>query len=86
MNALNELASRYQLFHRICGKGLMIGMQFGPPQSLPLGADWRLLHKMNKDLFCQMITIPPLERDHNLTQVAGHGTVNNLGIRTVKTV
>ena len=28
---------------------------------------------MNEDLFCQMITIPLLEKHNILTQVAGHG-------------
>ena len=51
----------------------MIGMQFGPPSSLALKTGWKLLHKMNEDLFCQMITIPLLEEHHILTQVAGHG-------------
>ena len=51
----------------------MIGLQFGMPRSLSLKAGWTLLHKMNEDLFCQMITMPLLEKHHILTQVAGHG-------------
>ncbi len=73
MKGLNELAGRYELLHQIRGKGLMIGLQFGEPRSLALRTGWRLLHKMNEDLFCQMITIPLLESHHILTQVAGHG-------------
>jgi len=73
MNGLKELADRYELLHQIRGKGLMIGIQFGAPQSLTLKTGWKLLHKMNEELFCQMITIPLLEKHHILTQVAGHG-------------
>lgn len=73
MSGLNELAGRYELLHQIRGKGLMIGMQFGAPESLALRTGWKLLHKMNEELFCQMITIPLLEKHHVLTQVAGHG-------------
>ena len=32
-----------------------------------------MLHKMNEDLFCQMITMPLLEKHNILTQVAGQG-------------
>ena len=70
---LNELAERYELIQEIRGKGLMIGIQFGKPSSLSLKTGWKLLHQMNGDLFCQMITIPLLEKHHILTQVAGHG-------------
>ena len=70
---LSELAARYELIHEIRGKGLMIGIQFGKPASLSLKTGWALLHKMNADLFCQMITMPLLEKHHILTQVAGHG-------------
>jgi len=73
MSGLRELAGRYEMLHQIRGKGLMIGMQFGPPVSFALKTGWKLLHKMNEELFCQMITIPLLEKHHILTQVAGHG-------------
>jgi ornithine--oxo-acid transaminase len=56
------------------GKGLMIGVEFGPPKSLPLKASWNLLESANKGLFCQLITVP-LFKDHKiLTQVSGHGS------------
>ena len=51
----------------------MVGMQFGKPKSIALKAGWNLLHKMNDDLFCQMITMPLLEKHDILSQVAGHG-------------
>ena len=73
MNGLEELAGRYELLHEIRGKGLMIGIQFGAPMSFTLKTGWKLLHKMNEELFCQMITIPLLEKHNILTQVAGHG-------------
>jgi ornithine--oxo-acid transaminase len=72
-NGLQDLAGRYELLQEVRGLGLMIGMQFGEPNSLTLKAGWKLLHKMNQDLFCQMITMPLLEKHNILTQVAGHG-------------
>ncbi len=71
---LQELAGRYELIHEIRAKGLMIGIQFGTPASLSLKTGWKLLHKMNVDLFCQMITMPLLEKHQILTQAAGHGS------------
>ena len=70
---LKSLAERYEMVREIRAKGLMIGIQFGKPASLSLKTGWKLLHKMNADLFCQMITMPLLEKHHILTQVAGHG-------------
>lgn len=73
MKGLRQLAQQYEMLHEIRGKGLMIGLQFGEPRSLSLRTGWKLLHKMNEDLFCQIITIPLMEKHHILTQVAGHG-------------
>ncbi len=63
----------YELMKEVRGKGLMIGIEFGPPKSLRLRASWNVLETANKGLFCQLITVP-LFKDHKiLTQVAGHG-------------
>ena len=70
---LQEKAQRYEMLHEIRGKGLMVGMQFGEPKSLTLKTGWKLVHKMNDDLFGQMITMPLMEKHNILTQVAGHG-------------
>jgi ornithine--oxo-acid transaminase len=70
---LQGLAQQYEMIHEIRAKGLMIGIQFGKPASLSLKTGWKLLHKINVDLFCQMITMPLLEKHQILTQVAGHG-------------
>jgi ornithine--oxo-acid transaminase len=72
--ALARFVGRYECVHAVRGKGLMIGVEFGPPTSLKLKASWNLLEAANKGLFCQLIAIP-LFRDHKLlTQVAGHGS------------
>jgi len=74
LRALTEMTSRYELLHDVRGKGLMIGVEFGPPQSFKLKASWNLLEAASKGLFCQLITIP-LFKDHKLlTQVAGHAS------------
>lgn len=74
ISALSAMIPRYEMFKEVRGKGLMIGVEFGPPKSLRLKAAWSLLESANKGLFCQLITVP-LFKDHKiLTQVAGHGS------------
>src|ERR1700754_2677677 len=71
--ALTRMVPGYELLKEVRGKGLMIGVEFGPPKSLRLKASWNMLEAANKGLFCQLITVP-LFKDHKvLTQVAGHG-------------
>jgi ornithine--oxo-acid transaminase len=72
--ALTRMVPGYELLREVRGKGLMIGVEFGPPQSLRLKASWTMLETANKGLFCQLITVP-LFKDHKiLTQVSGHGS------------
>lgn len=72
--AFSRMVPGYELLKEVRGKGLMIGVEFGPPKSLRLRASWNLLETANKGLFCQLITVP-LFKDHKiLTQVAGHGS------------
>jgi len=69
---LRELVSHYEFLKEVRGRGLMIGIEFGPPRSLALKTAWTLLHGMDKGLFPQAAIIPLLDRHHILTQVAGH--------------
>jgi ornithine--oxo-acid transaminase len=71
---LRRLVDRYECAREVRGKGLMIGVEFGPPTSLKLKTSWNLIESAKAGLFCQLITIP-LFRDHKiLTQVAGHAS------------
>src|SRR6201992_2943544 len=72
--ALTRMVPGYELMKEVRGKGLMIGVEFGPPKSLRLRASWNVLESASKGLFCQLITVP-LFKDHKiLTQVSGHGS------------
>ncbi|MFL5002785.1 MAG: aspartate aminotransferase family protein [Xanthobacteraceae bacterium] len=74
LNAFTELADRHDLIKGVRGKGLMIGIEFGPPRSsLKLRATWTALQAMNSELFCQIMIIPLLKEHKILSQVAGHG-------------
>jgi ornithine--oxo-acid transaminase len=72
--ALNRMVPGYELLKEVRGKGLMIGVEFGPPKSLRLKASWNLLETANKGLFCQLITVPLFKEHKILTQVSGHGS------------
>ena len=75
LKAFEAMAERYELVHHVRGKGLMIGIEFGPPRSLKLKAAWSLLETVSVGLFCQLITIP-LFKDHKiLAQVSGHANL-----------
>jgi ornithine--oxo-acid transaminase len=71
---LSAMVKRFEFLQAVRGKGLMIGLQFGPPQSMKLKLSWNMIEAVTKGLFCQLITIPLL-RDHKiLAQVAGHSS------------
>jgi len=74
MSALSAMIPRYELLKDVRGKGLMIGVEFGPPKSLTLKASWNLLETASKGLFCQLITIPLFKEHKILTQVSGHAS------------
>ncbi len=71
---LQELVDKYEMVKAVHGRGLMLGIEFGPPKSLSLKAAWALLDKANPGLFCQMITIPLFKKHRIISQVAGHGS------------
>jgi ornithine--oxo-acid transaminase len=74
LKSFQRMADRYELVKEVRGKGVMIGIEFGPPKSLALKMSWHAVEAANAGLFCQMITIP-LFKDHRiLVQVAGHAS------------
>ena len=68
--ALAPLVEKYELFHEVRGKGLMIGLVFGEPASLRLKARWKMLEGARKGLFSQLVVGPLFNRHRILTQVA----------------
>ena len=74
MRDLTAIIPRYEMLRHVRGKGLMIGIEFGPPDSFRLKASWSVLKTANKGLFCQLITIPLFKEQKILCQVAGHAS------------
>jgi ornithine--oxo-acid transaminase len=74
IGTLRDMIPRYELLKEVRGKGLMVGIEFGPPRSLKLKASWHAVESASKGLFCQLITIPLFKDHHILSQVAGHAS------------
>ncbi|MFE9251355.1 aspartate aminotransferase family protein [Streptomyces sp. NPDC007088] len=70
-NRLSELIPRYELLADVRGRGLMIGIEFGRPESLKLRSRWAMLQAARKGLFAQMVVVPLLQKHRILTQVSG---------------
>ena len=69
---LEAMMPRYEFMKQVRQRGLMIGIELGPPRSLGLRAVWSTMNAMSPDLFAQGAVIP-LMRDHRIiTQVAGN--------------
>jgi ornithine--oxo-acid transaminase len=68
---LAALIPKYEMLADVRGRGLMIGIEFGKPQSLKLRTGWSALQAARKGLFAQMVVVPLMQRHRILTQVSG---------------
>jgi ornithine--oxo-acid transaminase len=68
---LADLAERYELVHDVRGRGLMIGIEFGRPDSWKLRGPWTALRLARKGLFTQTVVHALFHRHRVLTQVSG---------------
>ena len=71
-DGLETLRPRFEFIKEIRCKGLMVGIEFGEPRSFSGRTAWSLMHKMDRSLFPQAITIPLLDDHHILAQAAGN--------------
>ena len=72
MERIDALRAKHSFIKEVRGKGLIIAVEFQEPQELKLKMGWKLLHKVDKVLFAQMVVTQMLSRHRILTQVAGH--------------
>ena len=72
LEGLRRMQGRYAMVKDVRGRGLMVAVEFGRPESFSLKAAWDLLHKLDESLFCQSIILPMMQDHRILTQVAGH--------------
>ena len=71
--ALAPLVERHEFLHEVRGKGLMIGLVFGPPKTRALRMRWRAVEAMRTALFSQLVVVPLFHRHGVITQVAADG-------------
>jgi len=74
LRELSAMIPRYELLTDVRGRGLMIGIEFGAPNSFGLKASWNVIESASKGLFCQLFTIPLFKEHKILCQVAGHAS------------
>ncbi|MGE9293975.1 aspartate aminotransferase family protein [Ruficoccus sp. ZRK36] len=72
MDGLNNLKARHDLIKEVRGKGCMIAVEFQQPRSLKLKMAWKAIHKVNQELFAQMVVSSLMANHRILTHVAGH--------------
>ena len=73
MDGLGKLVDEFELLKEVRGKGLMVALEFGPPEkSLKLKMGWKLVNAMEKGLFPQAVLIPLLKDHRVMALVAGH--------------
>jgi 4-aminobutyrate aminotransferase-like enzyme len=69
---LRELQSKHSLIKEVRGLGLMIGIEFHEPKEFGMRMGWKLLHKMEAELFAQMLVTTLFTKHRILSQIAGH--------------
>ncbi|MDQ6939339.1 MAG: aspartate aminotransferase family protein [Verrucomicrobiota bacterium] len=72
MQRIDALKTKHSFIKEVRGKGLIIAIEFQEPNEMKLKMGWKLLHKVDKVLFAQMVVTQLLSRHRILTQVAGH--------------
>ena len=70
---LQPLVAQYDCLKEVRGKGMMLALEFGKPESIRLKLAWKMLETANRGLFSQIITVPLFTRHRLLSQVAGYG-------------
>ena len=71
-NGLRAMQPRFEFLKEVRWRGLMTGIEFGPPKSLGLKMAWTTCHTLDKSLFPQAAIIPLMDKHRIITQVAGH--------------
>ncbi|HEX4108032.1 MAG TPA: aminotransferase class III-fold pyridoxal phosphate-dependent enzyme [Solirubrobacteraceae bacterium] len=77
-DGITELGERYEMLKEVRGRGLMVGIELGAPNSRVAKLNWRLIHLASEGLFPQLVVIP-LHRDHGvITMASGKNDVIKL--------
>lgn len=69
---IDALREKHSFIKEVRGKGLIIAIEFHEPTEFKLKMAWKVLHRVDKVLFAQMVVTQMLSKHRILTQVAGH--------------
>jgi acetylornithine/succinyldiaminopimelate/putrescine aminotransferase len=69
---IEALKEKHSLIKEVRGLGLMIAIEFHEPRELAMKMGWKLLHKVERELFAQMLVTSLFQKHRILTQIAGH--------------
>src|SRR5204862_3010163 len=72
MKRIDSLRGKHSFIKEVRGKGLIIAIEFHEPTEFKLKMGLKLLHKVDKVLFAQMVVTQMLSKHRILSQVAGH--------------
>jgi ornithine--oxo-acid transaminase len=72
MGRLEGLKAKHSLIKEVRGLGLMIAIEFQEPRELAMRLGWKLLHRVECELFAQMIVTSLFQKHRITSQVAGH--------------
>lgn len=72
VSRIEELKKKHSLIKQVRGMGMMIAIEFHEPSELSARMGWKLLHKVERELFAQMLVTSLFQRHRILTQLAGH--------------
>jgi hopanoid-associated sugar epimerase len=67
---LQSMAERYELISDVRGLGLMIGIEFGEPETRSASFRFRAVERLRHGMFSQLVVVPLFHRHRILTQVA----------------
>lgn len=73
LERLDALREKHSLIKEVRGKGLLLAIEFQEPREFASRMGWKFLHKVEKELFSQMIVTSLFSQHRILTQVTGHG-------------
>ncbi len=71
---LRALMAKHSVIKQVRGQGLILVIEFHEPQEMTARLGWKMLHRIETELFTQMVVTHLFTRHQILTQVAAHAS------------
>ncbi len=72
LRRLDALKAKHSLIKEVRGLGMMVAIEFHEPREMAMRMGWKFLHKVERELFAQMLVTSLFQKHRILTQIAGH--------------